>query len=304
MDRQKMETKGTPRDEVTSGAVATGSAAALGLIAHLCALAEVPFKFAILQIAYCGVLIAFVIKKNRGIMRAIYLSLIILVTGISLLFSDDDIKAHFVFWRANMAMQNGNYEEALELYQSPVLAEYPAAILNTGYLYEKGLLSSSKQDYNPDLEKAIEYYTQVDTSAAYRGQLSCYIQMQTGLKEWNSRLVEKIYSIIDILVEKKDIRTLNYLTNCAFNKSYSEANRQEREDLTSIDLGLLCRWEENGYYCGYSAPSDGPAKHYEFASLKHNNEGGISQPYVVYKTYTIINIDQLDAYQFSLQKEI
>ena len=254
---------------------------------------SVQSRFLWLQIIIYIALIIYVLYHFKRFWRAFFIILIAISCGISWLFSEDFVKAHFLFSDAANAVEDGRYEEALKLFESTALSEYPSAILNIGYLYEQGYVQSEN---GLDLEKALNYYNQVESTDAYRGRLSCYIKMLSEEQGLDETIVQQIYLNINKLIGAQDSATLNYLADCAYGMPYSELSDGEKVSLAAIDLNLLLRWEDSGYYEGYSAPNDTAAVHYEFVKIGFDND----HPYLVYKVYTLTNIDKLSSYQISL----
>lgn len=284
------------QEKKKAGLVA-GCVVLLTVLSGLSDIVGLPFRFLWLQVLLCVALIVYVWLSFGSIKRFLLILLILFTLVFSWIVTDDEIKAHILFSRAINYVENGEYENALNLFQSPTLSTYPSAILNIGYLYEKGQIGS---DDGTGLEMALNYYNQVETAAAYRGKLSCYVQLQTSRQDLNTTWANEIYSNINTLVEMQDMATLDYLAACAYGRSYSELSDKEKDSLSNIDLGLLCAWEPNGYYEGYSAPGDNWATHYEFVKVDWDASEGVSHPYMVYQVYTIVNIDMLSVYQVSL----
>lgn len=175
---------------------------------------------------------------------------------------------------ANNACINGKYDLAFDIYNCDILECNKLARINLGYIYENGISYVGE-----NLEKAEEYYKELDCIEAKRGLLSLYLKSQRE---------EIVELFADLLWGECDEKTWDYVSLCLFDLSWYDYSRENgcSKDEFSFRISDLYEFEKtNEYYKGYNPPQDSEIIKWILTDIKSVINENSFHSYCIYEKY-------------------
>lgn len=145
--------------------------------------------------------------------------------------------------QAELHYERDDIEKVIDIYANSLLTDNPVALCNLGFLYESGELPGG-------LERACEYYAQVDTDYGKLHLLKAYIMMPENDK--SDEIWELMHELWDTNQSVRD-----YFMYCNFDCSEKEYWANHPDDSTaSLSKYTSLQWvPTNIYYIGSVAPA-------------------------------------------------
>lgn len=181
--------------------------------------------------------------------------------------------------QAELYYEKNDIENAIDLYLNSILQDDPIALCNLGYFYETG-------DIGYDLDKAIEYYEQVDTDYGKRHLLKAYIM---------SRDENNLNAARDLIDELWDIDPYvrDYFFYCNYGCSEADylENHPGETEITFSFEGCY-QWEATNEYCEASgSPANNTYTQWVVVSVDYTG----SHTVLRFRKYTLKYLDVLNA---------
>lgn len=180
---------------------------------------------------------------------------------------------------AYIYMRNGEYDRALLVFQNEEYSDNSAALINMGYLYEKGLTY-----YGESQDLASEYYKKANCVEGLRNLFALYI---------NNGSVDMAEDILIQLLNSNDEMTIDYVESCLYGTEYYGMDISAGQ--ASGIIAALVEWKETSITLRtYNPPAETYGVRWIPQGITFTVAGNNNHPTGVYKRYERLFMESLD----------